>query len=171
MSNHNSTFNGAVNKKQCFIINEIVNSGLWFLIPLINRFGFYQGKGWACFETQEQLAQSFGCERITINRLCMWMVKLGILKIKKVRYAGSQWLHNEYWLDPIMFTKTVVEGLFGITNHHYFKKYVSLSTVTLIKLNNSLFQNHSAKNNQSKNFGSQKTTKSRMWDDLLGGYW
>ena len=171
MKTHSNTNNAPClvysKQNQYIIIQKILDSGLWVLIPLINRFGFFQGKGWACFEIQERLAKSLNCDRATINRTCMWMVEVGILRIKKVRYFQSQWPHNEYWLDPIMFTKVVVEGLFGITNHHYFKKYVDLSTVTLIKLNNSLFQDHKAKNEQSKNFGSQKTTKSQLWDILV----
>jgi len=168
IEHYNSTSLTEIKLKQAIIVDFIESSGLWFLIPIINRVGFFQGKWIPCCQSQQLIADSLGCNRKTINETVGIAAKLGIIKIKKKRYPGSKWLHNEMSLTRIMFTKEIRKALGHILTIFHLVKDVSIASVTLIEQELSKVLNPVQKSEQDFTSQVYFSKKAKMWDEIVG---
>lgn len=167
MSPNNIKVPCSVKEKQASIIDFILSTNLWCLPDLINRIGFFQGKGIRCLESQLKIANSLDLSRKCINQTVQEMLRAGIIKIKKRKFLGSKWLHNEMILDPIMFTKTVVESLMHFLNYNHYKTYVSIASVTLIQLNMTSLLGFVGNRTKNEEKNCEISEKASKWDQLL----
>ena len=130
-------------KEDYWRINEYISSTRRFcIVPLIKLLAFLAAKGVPCTFTQKRLAKMYGVSEKCINETIQEMKRIGILHIRKFKDGHSQWLRNQMFLDPIMFTKEMVEVLYEQIDYCKFHKYFSLKSVILIQSNLSSYQRY-----------------------------
>lgn len=164
---HFSTSRAEIKTFQASIYGFIQTTRCIIVKAIIKKIAFFQAKGIRCCESQERISKQLGCSRKCVNETVGRLVDEGILILKKDRRKGSRWLHNVMYLNPIMYTREVVEDLLGIINYNKFKKYFKLSSVTLIKEKLSQIKNLVTKSYQSKQESEGTTYAARKFDELL----